>query len=132
MKRLTQAITNRALPAVVGGAAGLAVNKVIPSSLSPTVRSLIKIAAGAIIPEFSPKSEMLKFGCAGLVGQAGSELIGSIVPALEEVKGIGSESEYVIDQDFVEGPEDEEYADGLEGIEEPLSGTDDPLAGIDD
>ena len=128
-KRLTAAATGKILPAAAGGATGLALNKVKPAAIANMAAGDklwpgLKIVAAAIIPELSPKTKMLDPFSQGMAGQAGAELLGALAPALAEsggakTSGIGSESSYVIEEDFVDvsGAEDEETV--IEGMGAP-------------
>lgn len=134
--------------AALGGGAGLALNKVIPASINPKMRSVIKILGGAIIPELAPKMNILESAGLGMCGQAGGELAGQMIPSLggAGVEGIGkNDAEYVIDEDFqrvhgvddvVSGTEDDEVLSGVEdtvqGTEDEVSGSEDELSGTDD
>lgn len=109
IKRMVASVTNKALPAAVGGAASLAVNKIIPASINPKIRGIGKILIGAVLPEIAPRTKMLEPFGMGFAGQAGAELAADLIPAIagpDEIEGVGAQEEYVIDDDFVSGAED--------------------------
>lgn len=123
IKKMVSSVTSKALPAAAGGAASLAVNKVIPASINSKVRSIGKILIGAILPEISPRTKMLEPFGMGFAGQAGAELVAELVPAIagpDEIEGVGATEEYVIDDDFVDG------------VNDPQVGSDDPQIGVGD
>jgi len=134
IQKLGKAAIVRGGGALVGGAAGAAANKIIPSSMSPVLRGVLKAAVGAVIPEISPKSEFVKAAGSGMVGQAGGELFEHFTGSSSDssVKGtevISGDGEYIIDEEIhgtdddqiISGDGDEEYIEGIEGID----GTDD-------
>ena len=116
MKRLT----TQSLPAVGGGVASLAINKVIPSSINPKYVGLGKIAIGILAPELMPKSAALESASLGWLGHAASEVAGDFIPALTAPKtaGVGA-TEYRIDEDIIEGVDD----DTLTGVEKDENST---------
>lgn len=109
IKRMVASVTTKALPAAAGGAASLAMNKIVPASVNPKVRGIGKILLGAVLPEISPRTKMLEPFGMGFAGQAGAELATELIPAIagpDEIEGVGAQDEYVIDDDFVSGAED--------------------------
>jgi hypothetical protein len=130
VKSMTKALTQRGLGSAVGGAASMAVNKVIPASINPKLRGIGKIVLGAILPELAPKSKLLDYAGAGFTGVAGAELAGELIPALKEgaVKGIGNDSAYVIDEDSAQVSGDVDVINGDEGVEVVIEGAEeDPI-----
>ena len=124
IKKMVSSVTSKALPAAVGGAASLAANKIIPASINPKIRAVIKIVAGAVLPELAPRIKMLEPAGLGFAGQAGAELAAELIPAIagvDDMDGVGATEEYVIDRDFVEGFDDPQVA----GNDDPQIGTDD-------
>ncbi len=124
IKKMVSSVTSKALPAAVGGAASLAANKIIPASINPKIRAVIKIVAGAVLPELAPRIKMLEPAGLGFAGQAGAELAAELIPAIagvDDMDGVGATEEYVIDRDFVEGVDDPQVA----GNDDPQIGTDD-------
>lgn len=91
----------------VGGAVSLAANKIIPASINPKLRDVLKLVIlGGVLPELAPKSAFVGAVGAGACGQAGASLLAQFVPAMAEnaaaatVDGIGADSAYVIDEDY--------------------------------
>ena len=124
IKKMVSSVTSKALPAAVGGAASLAANKIIPASINPKISAVIKIVAGAVLPELAPRIKMLEPAGLGFAGQAGAELAAELIPAIagvDDMDGVGATEEYVIDRDFVEGVDDPQVA----GNDDPQIGTDD-------
>ena len=124
IKKMVSSVTSKALPAAVGGTASLAANKIIPASINPKIRAVIKIVAGAVLPELAPRIKMLEPAGLGFAGQAGAELAAELIPAIagvDDMDGVGATEEYVIDRDFVEGVDDPQVA----GNDDPQIGTDD-------
>ena len=99
IKKMVSSVTSKALPAAVGGAASLAANKIIPASINPKIRAVIKIVAGAVLPELAPRIKMLEPAGLGFAGQAGAELAAELIPAIagvDDMDGVGATEEYVI------------------------------------
>jgi len=124
------------MEAGAGGVASVLLDKVIPASISPTIKGLGKIAIAAIAPEFAPKNSLVNNASKGFAGAASADLFKTLMPSMagvgeidltnenDYVEGIGEE--YVTE--YVEGVEDE---DQIEGVESPISG-DSPISGVDD
>lgn len=128
VKKATEALLHRGIGAAAGGAVGLAANKVLP--FSPVIRGIIKIAAGAIVPEFAGKNKFVDYAGAGIAGQAGSELLANFVPSMAPeapapVTGIGADAEYITDTD-VAGSDvmsgDQVIVEGMGVVTDTMSG----------
>jgi len=130
-KNVTKGIVSETIPAAVGGAASLALDKVIPGAIKEKLNSKMiaggKILIGAIIPEVFKKQKMAKPFMHGFIGAAAAELTAELVPALAStasVDGIGEvnaiEEEYLFD-DAMAGSDD----DAMAGSD------DDAMAGVD-
>ena len=109
MKNVTKGIVQETIPAAVGGAASLAIDKVIPGAIKEKLNSKMiaggKILIGAIVPEVFKKQKMLKPFALGFIGAAAANLTAELVPALADtstVSGIGDvdtlEEEYLFDE----------------------------------
>ena len=131
-KSVTKGIVSETIPAAVGGAASLALDKVIPDSieekLNPKMIAGGKILIGAIIPEVFKKQKMLKPFALGFIGAAAADLTADIVPTLaktSKVSGIGEvdsiEEEYLFDE-AMNGAADDETMSGAE--DDAMAGTD--------
>lgn len=135
IKKLAMKAAVRGGGALVGGAAGQAVNSIIPASIDPLWRGIGKAVIGAVIPEVAPKVEFLDYAGAGMVGQAGGELLAVAVPALATpaattpgTSGIGAEEDFPMEEDKMSGSDTP--VSGAEENTSPVSGMDDP-AGVE-
>jgi hypothetical protein len=117
-------IIKRAGGAAAGGALGYFGGKFL-SKMSPKVRGLLMIAAGAAIPEFMPKNPMVEAAGAGLAGVGAATFL---TPAA--VQGIYGDDPAVAAIDL-----NEEYLHGdidVSGVDDDVSGNDQPAVLGDD
>jgi hypothetical protein len=89
---------------VSGGAAvGVVSNKFL-GRFDPKIRGGAKILAGAILPEFAPKSSFVSDMGAGVIAVGATELLESFAPGLASspapVSGIYGDEEYVTDSEY--------------------------------
>jgi hypothetical protein len=88
---------------VSGGAViGVASNKLL-GKFDPKIRGGAKILAGAILPEFASKSAFVGDMGSGLIAIGAMELAESFIPGLgasAPVSGIGSDEEYITDNEY--------------------------------
>lgn len=83
-QKLAMAAAIRGGGAMAGGAAGVGINMVLPSTMNPYLKSGLKAVVGAIIPELvaGGKNEFVTAAGSGLCGQAGAELAVTLIPSL--------------------------------------------------
>lgn len=102
--------------AAAGGAAVVVAGKFSP--LSPMITNGLLLVAGAVIPEFAPKSDLIQGMGLGIAGAASAKLLESFVPALSVVSGA---------EDIMNGvgeaiEVDSEYEDNVSGSASDVMG----------
>ena len=121
-QKLAMAAAIRGGGAMAGGAAGVGINMVLPSTMNPYLKSGLKAVVGAIIPELvaGGKNEFVTAAGSGLCGQAGAELAVTLIPSLApKVSGSEIGASYIVDE--------EDYSDTIYGTEayDVIHGADD-------
>lgn len=114
-KKLMQALTQRGAGAVVGGAIYGFVEPYVPVD-NNYLRLGLLAAAGALVPEMSPKSKMLDYAGAGICACAGADLVKIVMNSdraddtkKDGVAGLGViDPIYAIDEDGLAGLEKQE------------------------
>lgn len=105
MKKLASNSFTRGIGAASGGAANPMLDKIFPATMDGKIKALVKVAVGAVAPEFVPKLKIADPIGAGLVGAATSDFLRENVSAFASTSGIGKDdleldSGYVIDEDL--------------------------------
>lgn len=107
----------KALGLGVGGVATKLVDKIVPN-LNPKIRSIAKVAVGALAPPFiAPRSPLVEHIGDGMITAGVMELAGDLIPGLAGFDdSIGDE--YIIDEDYAASGVSGEADDALGGIED--------------
>ena len=110
MKLNSKRIMERAKNTLVaaGGGVGFAsLNNFIPSSIKPKMAGGLKLLLAGALPEFMPKQKWLESFCDGGAGIVGVELAHAFGMDKITIAGIGEIGAHEIDEDYVDGPGDE-------------------------
>ena len=107
------------LAAAGGGVAAAWVNNIIPSTLNSKVKLGGKLLVGALVPELMPKQKILVNAADGWCGVVGVELAHEFGMKVD-VAGIGDCGAHEIDEDYMDGVDEDVVNDGV-GEDDPVS-----------
>lgn len=114
---------------VTGGAVLAKLVNRVTGNMNPKLRAGIKIAAGAVIPEFMPKNKIVEHVGSGVMAVGAAELLDELMPAVsgaDDVMAGAIGAPVVIDED---------YEAEVSGNDDVMSGDfddEDEVAGADD
>lgn len=121
MKKINFKQTGTAAAGLVAGSilANLLVNKLPASVSNPKLRAAVPLVAGVLLS--MQKNDMVKFAGYGMIANGGSKLLGSVVPQLAGVTGVGDEM-FGFGDEMLNGFGDEMISDDMSGINEEMYG----------
>jgi hypothetical protein len=74
-----------------GGVGAAVLNKHLPASINETLRPIIMIGVGALVPTFVKKNDLIGYVGDGMIARGASDLVSRFMPNLA---GIGETEQY--------------------------------------